>query len=69
MTAVGVSNGRSSVPALDGVRAVAEIGVIASHSAILGLGWVGVDIFVGLSGYLIKGILMDAKVPADSARD
>lgn len=56
-------------PALDGLRAVAVIGVIASHAGLIGLGWVGVDIFFGLSGYLITGILLDAKLPSVTARD
>ncbi len=56
------------VPALDGVRAVAVMGVIASHSGLFGLGWLGVDIFFGLSGYLITGILLDAKAAMPSAR-
>jgi peptidoglycan/LPS O-acetylase OafA/YrhL len=55
-------------PALDGVRAVAVIGVIASHSRLFNLGWLGVDIFFGLSGYLITGILLDAKAAHPSAR-
>jgi len=54
------------LPALDGVRAIAVIGVIASHAGVFNLGWIGVDIFFGLSGYLITGILLDAKA-ADAA--
>jgi peptidoglycan/LPS O-acetylase OafA/YrhL len=57
------------LPALDGLRAVAVLGVIASHSGLIGLGWVGVDIFFALSGYLITGILLDAKAAAPGARD
>jgi peptidoglycan/LPS O-acetylase OafA/YrhL len=56
------------LPALDGVRALAVIGVIASHAGIFNLGWVGVDIFFGLSGYLITGILLDARAADPSAR-
>ena len=69
MTARSVSNDSARLPALDGVRAIAVIGVIASHSGVFGLGWVGVDIFFGLSGYLITGILIDAKVPTANIRD
>jgi len=56
------------IPALDGVRALAVLGVISSHSGVFGLGWVGVDIFFGLSGYLITGILLDARAATASPR-
>lgn len=62
-------SGERRIPGLDGVRALAVTGVIASHSGLFGLGWVGVDIFFGLSGYLITGILLDAKDGATSARE
>lgn len=67
MSTVAVA-GESRVPALDGVRALAVLGVIASHSGLIGLGWIGVDIFFGLSGYLITGILLDAKAAHPTAR-
>ncbi|HEY3256280.1 MAG TPA: acyltransferase, partial [Polyangiaceae bacterium] len=57
------------VPALDGVRALAVTGVIASHSGLMQLGWLGVDVFFGLSGYLITGILLNAKDARPSARE
>lgn len=66
---------RSHVPALDGVRGLAILLVLVSHlmlfnnhtgsrfgdslSALRGLGWVGVDLFFVLSGFLITGILYD----------
>jgi peptidoglycan/LPS O-acetylase OafA/YrhL len=56
------------MPELDGVRAIAVLGVIASHAGLIHLGWVGVDIFFGLSGFLITGILLDAKACAPNAR-
>jgi peptidoglycan/LPS O-acetylase OafA/YrhL len=66
---------RSHLPALDGVRGLAILLVLIAHlmlfnnhtgsrfgdslSALRGLGWVGVDLFFVLSGFLITGILYD----------
>ena len=51
------------LPALDGVRALAILGVIAYH---LGAGWasggyLGVDLFFVLSGFLITSLLLEEK--------
>lgn len=63
------------VPALDGVRGAAVLLVIVYHFAnsfyvigftnplfsALRVGWLGVDVFFALSGFLITGILLDTK--------
>jgi peptidoglycan/LPS O-acetylase OafA/YrhL len=63
------------VPALDGLRGLAILLVLLEHCIRLqpttilehlisrgaAVGWVGVDLFFGLSGFLITGILLDAK--------
>jgi peptidoglycan/LPS O-acetylase OafA/YrhL len=49
------------VPALDGIRAVAVLFVVFLHTGIFPYGWLGVDVFFVLSGFLITGILLDAK--------
>lgn len=49
------------IPGLDGLRAIAILLVFASHSDLLEFGWVGVQLFFVLSGFLITGILLDMK--------
>lgn len=64
------------IPALDGVRGLAGLLIIIHHMAaslnwefgwhhplviVSEIGWVGVDLFFVLSGFLITGILVDAK--------
>ena len=48
-------------PALDGLRAVAVITVFFHHYARFQAGWMGVDVFFVLSGFLITGILYDTR--------
>src|SRR5215216_4400368 len=65
------------IPALDGLRGCAILLVLLFHfttrapyppdgmsmsiQATFGLGWSGVDLFFVLSGFLITGLLIDAK--------
>ena len=64
---------RSRLPELDGIRGMAIIIVLLYHSfsvpdrhiawlaGTFAMGWSGVDLFFVLSGFLIGGILLDAK--------
>ena len=45
-------------PGLDGLRALAVLAVLAYHTGVLRSGWIGVDVFFALSGYLITGLLL-----------
>src|SRR5512138_3827702 len=49
------------IPGLDGLRAIAILMVFASHTDLVEFGWVGVQLFFVLSGFLITGILLDMK--------
>lgn len=52
---------RSYIPALDSLRAIAVLLVLGFHYGLLDFGWVGVQIFFVLSGYLITQILLEKK--------
>jgi peptidoglycan/LPS O-acetylase OafA/YrhL len=67
-TAITAPENRAYFPALDGIRACAFLAVFAHHYMHLELGWVGVDMFFVLSGFLITGILYDARDDAHRAR-
>ena len=51
----------SHIPALDGLRAVAIAMVVAFHYGFLDCGWLGVQLFFVLSGFLITRILLEAR--------
>ncbi|HEV7720495.1 MAG TPA: acyltransferase, partial [Iamia sp.] len=52
------------VPALDGLRAVAVVGVMLFHGGVAWMpgGFLGVDVFFVLSGYLITTLLLRERV-------
>jgi peptidoglycan/LPS O-acetylase OafA/YrhL len=74
-TLAAVRHSHVRVPELDGVRAIAIWMVLLLHGffapqppsmpklmqLVMGHGWLGVDLFFVLSGFLITGILLDAK--------
>lgn len=69
------------IPALDGVRGLAALMVLLSHFLfddvwqgywwwpLAHSGWLGVDLFFVLSGFLITGILLDTKTRANYFRE
>jgi peptidoglycan/LPS O-acetylase OafA/YrhL len=55
----------TNVPVLDGFRAVAILAVIGMHFFGMPLGWMGVDLFFVLSGFLITRILLNTRTSAN----
>ena len=75
---------RHRLPALDGIRGLAILLVMFLHFAdrsqpiglanrlytqITGVGWIGVDLFFVLSGFLITGVLIDSRQSARYFKD
>lgn len=61
MNILGSKNLARNLPVLDGLRGVAIILVVLYHYlSFFSFGWVGVDLFFVLSGFLITGKLMES---------
>jgi len=54
---MNLNHSTSRISQLDGLRAVAVLLVFTFHHSLIRSGWIGVDIFFVLSGFLITGIL------------
>ena len=66
MTAPGPET-PAHVDEIDGLRAIAVLTVLVFHTRIgLSYGWLGVELFFVLSGYLITGILLRAKATMEN---
>ena len=59
------SAARDYNPRLDGLRCFALAGVVLFHWEVFPAGWIGVEIFFVLSGYLITQILLREKDRSD----
>jgi peptidoglycan/LPS O-acetylase OafA/YrhL len=71
---------RGFVPELDGLRGLAILlvmthrlwpraGDLAAYNGIAEVGWIGVDLFFVISGFLICGILLDTRDEPDALRN
>jgi peptidoglycan/LPS O-acetylase OafA/YrhL len=53
---------RKHRPDIDGLRAVAAISVVGVHVGFVPGGFIGVDVFFVISGYLISGLILRALI-------
>jgi peptidoglycan/LPS O-acetylase OafA/YrhL len=63
--AAGSGPARGHVPALDGLRGAAVAAVLLFHGGHLTGGWLGVDLFFVLSGFLITSLLLAERARRD----
>lgn len=57
------------VSRFDALRGLCVLAVFAFHARLLAFGWIGVQVFFVLSGYLITAILCDMKLTGGGARN
>lgn len=62
------ASGSGYIKSLDGIRAVAILLVLSFHTNLTRFGWMGVQLFFVLSGYLITNILIKEKYKATAIR-
>jgi peptidoglycan/LPS O-acetylase OafA/YrhL len=67
VTGAGIDVKTRRLPGLDGLRAIAVIGVLLYHAGVgfLPGGFLGVDLFFVISGFLITSLLLSEARPAD----
>jgi peptidoglycan/LPS O-acetylase OafA/YrhL len=65
MSARPLESALNYLPALDGLRGMAVLLVVLFHCFTLPFGWVGVNLFFVLSGFLITRILLERHEQAD----
>jgi peptidoglycan/LPS O-acetylase OafA/YrhL len=56
------------IPALDGLRALAVVAAMLFHAGVLRGGFLGVDLFFVISGFLITGLLLEEGLADGSVR-
>ena len=61
----GAMAGRRHVRPLDGLRGAAVAAVVLFHAGHLDGGWLGVDLFFVLSGFLITSLLLEDRASHD----
>ena len=60
--------GGRRLPEFDGLRTVALLGALTSHAGLNRGGWIGVDVFFVLSGFLITSLLIRPGGTSDGPR-